>query len=163
MTLVLKEATRGRDEPLVWKIIRPTVETGAFFCADPEGGIDGGLAYFWPSTARVWIAEEAGEPLGCFYMRPNQPGNGGHVCNAGYCTTEAARGRGVARAMLSFSLDEARRQGFAAMQYNFVVSTNTRAIETWQRAGFEIVGRLPRAFHHPAQGFVDALVMFKEL
>lgn len=163
MSPSLREASRAEDAALVWRIIRPTVESGAFFCADPEGGMAGGLAYFWPEGARVWIAEEAGEALGCFYLRPNQPGNGSHVCNAGYCTTEAARGRGVARAMLAFSLEEARRQGFAAMQYNFVVSTNSRAIETWQRAGFEIVGRLPGAFRHPQAGPVDALVMFKQL
>ncbi len=163
MSLTLREAARGADDTLVWAIIRPTVESGAYFCADPEGGIAGGLAYFWPDTARVWIAEEAGEPLGCFYLRPNQPGNGSHVCNAGYCTTGAARGRGVARRMLDASLDEARRQGFAAMQYNFVVATNTRAIEIWQRAGFQTVGRLPGAFRHPDKGRVDALVMFKEL
>lgn len=163
MTLSLRQAARGTDDALVWKIIRPTVESGAYFCAEPEGGIEGGLAYFWPATARVWIAEEDGQPLGCFYLRPNQPGNGGHVCNAGYCTTEAARGRGVARFMLAASLQEARDHGYAAMQYNFVVSTNTRAIETWERAGFAVVGRLPRAFRHPSQGFVDALVMFKEL
>lgn len=164
MSLSFREAQRAEDAALVWQIIRPTVESGAYFCADPKGGEAGGLAYFWPEGARVWIAEDAeGAALGCFYLRPNQTGNGAHVCNAGYCTTEAARGRGVARAMLAFSLDEARRQGFAAMQYNFVVATNSRAIATWERAGFEIVGRLPGAFRHPEAGFVDALVMFKQL
>jgi ribosomal protein S18 acetylase RimI-like enzyme len=81
----------------------------------------------------------------------------------GYITAEAARGRGVARAMLRHSLETAREMGFRAMQYNFVVATNQRAIETWTSAGFVTVGRLPRAFRHPVEGYVDALVMWRDL
>lgn len=162
MTVNIRPATAD-DADTVWMILRPAVEAGDTFCADAEGGKAGALAYFWPPTAQVWIAEEAGEALGCYYLRPNQTGNGAHVCNAGYCTAPAARGRGVARAMLDHSLETARAQGFRAMQYNFVVETNVRAIETWSRAGFDVVGRLPGAFRHPDRGYVDALVMYKSL
>lgn len=162
MALQIREAGT-EDADTVWEILRPAVEAGDTFCADPAGGRAGALAYFWPETARVWIAEADGHPLGCYYLRPNQTGNGAHVCNAGYCTAPAARGRGVARAMLDHSLRTARGEGYRAMQYNFVVETNTRAIDTWRRAGFDIVGRLPGAFHHPEQGYVDALVMYKTL
>ncbi|MCF3594958.1 GNAT family N-acetyltransferase [Rhodobacteraceae bacterium LMO-12] len=161
--VVMREAMRGVDDAAVWAVLRPSVEAGDTFCADPEGGMAGGLAYFWPESARVWLAEVDGEILGCCYLRPNQTGNGAHVCNAGYCTLPEARGRGVARAMLAHSLDVARSEGYRAMQYNFVVETNHRAIETWERAGFAIVGRLPGAFLHPAEGYVDALVMYRDL
>lgn len=90
-------------------------------------------------------------------------GGGDHVCNCGYVTAQAAQGKGIARAMLAESLDRARAAGFRAMQYNFVIATNTRAIDIWQRAGFEVVGRLPGAYRHPAEGDVDALVMFRRL
>lgn len=163
MGLDIRQARRGTDDDIVWDILRPAVESGETFCADPAGGKPGGLAYFWPATAQARIVEADGLPLGCYSLRPNQTGNGAHVCNAAYCTTPAARGKGVARAMLAHSLDEAKRQGYRAMQYNFVVATNTRAIATWQRAGFDIVGRLPAAFRHPTEGYVDALVMFKSL
>jgi ribosomal protein S18 acetylase RimI-like enzyme len=151
------------DADTVWDILRPAVEAGDTFCADPTGGRDGALAYFWPATARVWIARQGAEALGCSYLRPNQTGNGAHVCNAGYCTRPAARGHGVARALLDHSLEVARAEGYRAMQFNFVVETNTRAIDTWVRAGFDIVGRLPGAFNHPERGYVDALVMYKAL
>ena len=163
MGLTIRPARRGVDDDRVWQILKPAVEAGDTFCADPEGGKSGGLAYFWPATAQVWIASEDGQDLGCMYLRPNQTGGGKHVCNAGYCTSPAARGKGVARQMLAFSLKEAQRQGYRAMQYNFVVATNSRAIETWQRAGFDIAGRLPGAFRHPTDGYVDALVMYKSL
>ncbi|MFW5655207.1 MAG: N-acetyltransferase family protein [Roseicyclus sp.] len=163
MPIAFREATRADDGDTVWRILRSAVESGETLCADPNGGRAGGLAYFWPESARVWIAEIDGVGLGCHYLRPNQTGNGAHVCNAGYCTAPEARGTGVARAMLAHSLDMARAAGFRAMQFNFVVATNTRAIDIWERAGFREVGRLPGAFRHPRQGFVDALVMWKDL
>ena len=49
------------------------------------------------------------------------------------------------------------------MQFNFVVSTNERAVRLWQSLGFEVVGRLPRVFQHPVHGDVDALVMYRAL
>ena len=163
MTLTIRPATRARDEDTVWQILQPAVEAGDTFCAPPEGGKPGGLAYFWPASADLWIAEADGTPLGCAYLRPNQTGNGAHVCNAGYCTTPAARGKGVARALLEHTLDEARARGYRAMQFNFVVATNIRAIAIWESHGFAIVGRLPGAFRHPQQGYVDALVMYRAL
>lgn len=163
MAIHIRQADRRRDADTVWHILKPAVEAGDTFCAEPAGGRAGGLAYFWPPTADVWIAEIDGAALGCHYLRPNQTGNGDHVCNAGYCTLPEARGRGIARAMLEHSLAEATARGYRAMQYNFVVATNTRAIDTWMRAGFREVGRLPGAFRHPSEGFVDALVMWKDL
>jgi ribosomal protein S18 acetylase RimI-like enzyme len=101
--------------------------------------------------------------LGTYYIRPNQSGGGRHVCNCGYVTASEAAGRGVARAMCAHSLEHARARGYRAMQFNFVVSTNTRAVALWQAMGFSIVGRLPGAFAHPALGDVDAFVMFQAL
>jgi ribosomal protein S18 acetylase RimI-like enzyme len=85
------------------------------------------------------------------------------VCNCGYITAPAASGRGIARAMCEHSLDQARSGGFRAMQFNFVVSTNARAVLLWQSLGFGIAGRLPEAFKHPTEGYVDALVMYRHL
>lgn len=65
--------------------------------------------------------------------------------------------------MCENSLRHARTRGFRAVQFNFVVSSNGRAIRLWQSLGFEIVGTLPFAFEHPKHGFVDAVVMFRAL
>ena len=121
------------------------------------------LAYWHRPDHEVFVAEDGGEIVGTYLLRENQAGGGSHVANCGYMTAPAAEGRGVARAMLEHSLDRARTRAFRAMQFNFVVSTNERAIKTWQAYGFEIVGRLPCAFNHPRQGFVDALVMYRPL
>mgnify|MGYP006282255587 FL=1 len=112
--------------------------------------------------ARVFLAE-TGRPAGTFRVKPNQSGGGAHVCNAGFATASEARGLGLATAMLDHALDVARAAWFHAIRFNFVVTTNAGSIRLWRRAGFATVGRLPYAFRHPTQGFVDALVMFKTL
>lgn len=151
------------DDDAIWAILQPAIEAGDSLTADPTGGRAGAFAYWRPPGAETFVAELDGRVVGTSYLRPNHRGGGAHVCNAGYCTAPQARGHGVARALLAHSLDTARARGYRAMQYNFVVATNARAIDTWQRAGFGIVGRLPGAFLHPRSGYVDALVMFKDL
>jgi ribosomal protein S18 acetylase RimI-like enzyme len=101
--------------------------------------------------------------VGTYFLRPNQLGGGAHVANCGYMTAAEATGRGVARRMCEHSMQRARDRGFRAMQFNFVVATNERAIRLWQDLGFETVGRLPLAFLHPRHGYTDALVMFRVL
>ena len=162
MTLTIRPATRS-DDDAVWAMLEPVFRAGDTYAIDPDIPRDDALAYWFGPERRVFLAVDAGTPLGTYYMVRNQKGGGSHVCKCGYVTAPAARGRGVARAMLAHSLDEARRAGFRAMQFNFVVATNTRAIATWERAGFDMVGRLPGAFLHPREGYVDALVMYKTL
>jgi GNAT superfamily N-acetyltransferase len=111
----------------------------------------------------TYLAEEGNRIVGTYILRANQPGAGGHVANAAYMVAPAAQGRGFGRAMGEHSLGEARRLGFRAMQFNFVVSTNESALHLWQQLGFKIVGTLPAAFRHPTKGYVDALVMFRSL
>ena len=114
-------------------------------------------------TATFVMQDEIGSLIGTYYIKPNQPGQGAHVCNCGYMVVERARGRGVASAMCEHSQREALRLGFRAMQYNLVASTNEVAVRLWRKHGFHIAGTLPRAFAHPRVGLVDAFVMFKTL
>ena len=104
-----------------------------------------------------------GRVLGTSHVGANRPGGGSHVANASFATHPDARGRGIARALVDHAKTWAAAQGFAAMQFNFVVSTNADAVHLWQKAGFAIVGRLPGAFRHPRLGPVDGLVMFQKL
>ena len=111
----------------------------------------------------TFVADEDGQVLGTYYLKTNQGGPGDHVCNCGYMVSSSARGRGIATAMCQHSQRIAKALGYKAMQFNFVASTNAGAVKLWTKLGFETVGRLPKAFRHPAQGYVDALVMYKWL
>ena len=147
----------------IWSIIRPIIRAGDTYALDPQMSEADALAYWLGPDKETFVAEDDGSILGTYYMRPNQAGGGAHVCNCGYMTSTAATGRGIARLMFKHSLDHARARGYRAMQFNFVVSTNERAVRLWESLGFTIVGRLPLAFRHPTRGYVDALVMFQPL
>jgi ribosomal protein S18 acetylase RimI-like enzyme len=151
------------DAPSIWRIIGPTIRAGETYALDREMTEADALAYWLGDDRETFVAEEDGEIIGTYYIRANQAGGGKHICNCGYMTSAAATGRGIARAMCRHSLNHAQQRGYRGMQFNFVVSTNTRAVALWESLGFEIVGRLPQAFHHPKLGYVDALVMFRPL
>ena len=151
------------DADSIWRVIGPTIRAGETYALDRDMSEADALAYWLGADRETFLAEDGGEVVGTYFLRANQTGGGRHVCNCGYITSAAATGRGVARAMCQHSLDHARQRGYRGMQFNFVVATNTRAVALWQSFGFEIVGRLPEAFHHPALGYVDALVMFRPL
>ncbi len=151
----------ARDFDALWSMLKPVFRAGDTYAIDPAISRDNAFAYW--TAHHAYVAELGGAPVGTFYIRPNQQGGGAHVCNCGYITARAAEGKGVARAMLAFSLKEAKRLGFEAMQYNFVLATNTRAIDTWARAGFTQIGRIPRAFRLPDGTCTDALILHRFL
>ncbi|WP_224816517.1 GNAT family N-acetyltransferase [Hasllibacter sp. MH4015] len=161
-TLVIRQAGAA-DASALSQLLLPVFRAGDTYTVDPDITAADAVAYWTAPGKTTFVAERGSQTLGTYYVRANQGGGGDHVCNCGYITASDARGQGIARAMLSHSLDQARAMGFRAMQYNFVVATNTRAVATWEKAGFDIVGRLPDAFHHPADGYVDALVMYRSL
>ncbi|WP_424971940.1 N-acetyltransferase family protein [Dinoroseobacter sp. S76] len=151
------------DWSAIWGMLRPVFRAGETYAIDPAISEADARAYWMASARQTFLVEADGEALGTYYLVANFAGNADHICNCGYVTAAAAQGRGVARAMLTHSLEAAKASGFRAMQYNCVVASNTRAVGLWQAHGFEIVGTLPEAFRHPAQGFVDAYVMMKRL
>jgi ribosomal protein S18 acetylase RimI-like enzyme len=153
----------SHDDEAIWEIIAPMIRAGETYPLARDLRRGDALAYWCSADHEVFLAEDAGRAVGTYYLRPNQKGGGSHVANCGYVTAPAAEGRGVGRTMCEHSLARARARGFQSMQFNFVVSTNERASRLWQSCGFEVVGRLPKAFHHPTLGDVDALVMFQTL
>lgn len=151
------------DSDSIWASLEPVIRAGETYTLPADMSREEVLAYWISPGHEVFVAEEGGNLLGTYFLRANQRGGGSHVANCGYVTAPWAQGRGVARALCAHSLDHARARGFRAMQFNFVISSNERAVRLWQSFGFEIVGRLPGAFHHPSLGFVDALVMYRVL
>lgn len=160
--MLIRAAGPG-DAAAIWAVIGPTIRAGETYALDPAMSEAEALAYWLGPDKESFVAERDGAVVGTYYLRANQAGGGRHVCNCGYMTAAAAAGQGVARAMALHSLDHARARGFRAMQFNFVVASNARAVGLWRSLGFATVGALPGAFAHPRLGFVDALVMFRPL
>jgi GNAT superfamily N-acetyltransferase len=168
MNVIIREAEAETDWLTgIWPILREVVHAGDTFVFAPD--IDESSArqqWMLPAPARVFVAVRGqdGAIVGSSFVRPNQPGLGGHVANAAFMVAPGAAGQGVGRALAEHALDWARAQGFSAMQFNFVVSTNTRAIVLWKNLGFSIVGTIPDAFQNQGLGRkVDAFVMHRFL
>lgn len=160
--MLIRPATE-HDAGDIWRILEPVIREGEYFAYRrdlTESELDG----LWHGPGReVFLAEIEGQVVGTYFIKPNQAGGGSHVANGGYATAPAARGKGVAREMCLHSLEIARQRGFRAMQFNFVVSSNDRAVRLWLSCGFTIVGTLPSAFERPNGSEVDVYVMHRTL
>jgi ribosomal protein S18 acetylase RimI-like enzyme len=152
-----------RDADSIWRILDPVLRAGETYALPRDWSRDEALAFWFLAGHEVFVAEDEGNVVGTYYLHANQRGGGAHVANCGYVTATDAAGRGVATAMCLHSLEHAAKRGFRAMQFNLVLSSNTRAVTLWQRLGFDIVGTIPAAFDHPRLGLVDAFVMYRKL
>jgi ribosomal protein S18 acetylase RimI-like enzyme len=170
LVVEIRSATHA-DRDVIWKIFHEVIAAGDTYPLDRDASRDEALAYWFQRGAHVYIAELDGlkpsssqgaeRVVGSYTLHPNQSGGGAHVANAAFIVSTAARGQGIGRAMGEHCMKEARRLGFRAMQFNFVVSTNGLAVKLWQDLGMKIVATLPGAFRHPEKGYVDVYVMFR--
>jgi RimJ/RimL family protein N-acetyltransferase len=162
--MILVRRFQDADWPDVWPLLQATFAAGDTYAYSPQS-TESEIHKVWVAlpTATYVALDAQGQLLGTYFIKPNQPGLGAHVCNCGYVVSAAAQGQGVASAMCAHSQIEALSLGFLAMQFNLVAATNERAVRLWQRLGFAVVGTLARAFRHQRLGLVDALVMFKTL
>ena len=151
------------DAPAIWRIFQAVVKPGDTYSFPSDTTEKDAVAYFLGPGITSFVAEDDGRVIGMYKLIPNRIGRGSHVSNASFMVDPAAQGRGTGRALGEHCLDEARRQGYEAMQFNFVVSTNTAGVALWKKLGFEIIGTLPKAFDHATLGKVDALVMHRFL
>jgi len=158
----IRAATKS-DHDAVWNIFQEIVAAGDTYAFDPKMSREEALAYWFRADTNTYIAEKDGRVVGTYILKPNQLGPGSHVANAAFMVASDAQGSGVGRRMAEHCLTQARRMGFRAMQFNFVISTNTPATHLWEQVGFKIVGTLPGAFHHPEKGYVDVYVMYRSL
>lgn len=153
----------GGDLDAIWSIFRAVVATGDTYVFAADTSRDEALAYFTGPGIMSFVAEEDGAVVGMYKLIPNHRDRGAHIANASFMVAPAYSGHGVGRQMALHCLREAKRAGFVAMQFNLVVSTNTRAVALWESLGFRIVGTQPKVFRHATLGDVDAYVMHRTL
>lgn len=160
--MTIRPATEA-DAQAIWRIFHAVVAPGDTYSFTDETTERDAVAYFLGAGITSFVAEEDGRVIGMYKLIPNRIGRGSHVSNASFMVDPAEQGKGAGRALGEHCLKEAKRQGYAAMQFNFVVSTNTAGVNLWRRLGFQIVGTLPKAFRHATLGDVDAYVMHRFL
>lgn len=161
-TLVIRRATVA-DFDGIWEIFhRVLAEEDTWYY--PAGTTRAEAAGLWQARKTMsYVAERDGEIVGAYFIRPLYTGLASHVANGGYVVHPDRQGQGIGRELGEHSLIEAKRAGFIAMQFNFVVASNAPAIALWTKLGFRILATLPRAFRHRQLGLVDAHVMHRFL
>ncbi|MEI7804939.1 MAG: N-acetyltransferase [Hyphomicrobiales bacterium] len=165
--VAIRPAT-AKDGDAIWRVLEPVIRAGETYPLPRDWSKTQALDYWRAPAHEVFVAQDGnqqdnGKILGTYYLRANNLGGGAHVANCGYMVAAEAQGRGVARAMCEHSLSHAKARGFRAIQFNFVIASNERAVKLWQSCGFEILACLPGVFAHPRLGDADALVMFRTL
>lgn len=151
------------DKPAIWQIIKAVIAGGDTYVFSPDASEDEMLAFWFTPDKHNYVAVDEGTVVATFWLRANNPGLGNHVGNAAYMVAPTAAGKGIGKQIALWSLDEARRLGFTAMQFNFVVKSNTVAVKLWQSVGFEIIGEIPDAFAHAENGLTNAYIMYRKL
>jgi ribosomal protein S18 acetylase RimI-like enzyme len=160
---MLIRPARDTDWDEMWTIFHAVVGTGTTYAFAPDTSYDDARAYFLGPDIASWVAEDDRAVVGMYKLVPNRRDLGSHVANASFMVDPRCRGRRIGESLGWHCLREAKRAGYLAMQFNFVVSTNTAAVALWRKLGFEIVGTLPRAYRHAQHGLVDAYVMYRFL
>jgi ribosomal protein S18 acetylase RimI-like enzyme len=160
--LEIRKATPA-DYEQVWHIIQEVISGGDTYVFHPDSSREKMLAYWFGQHVHAYVAMVDGIVAGTFIIKDNQPDLGAHIANAAYMTSKASSGQGVGKAMGVFSIDEAKQLGYKAMQFNIVVKSNERAVQLWQKLGFQIIGEIPEAFNHMQNGLTNAYIMYRTL
>jgi len=151
------------DQDDIWEIIQPVIAAGDTYVFSPDSPKDKMLGFWMAADKHTYVALSGTQVVGTFFIKDNQPDLGSHIANAGYMTSPAAFGKGIGTAMAKFSIEEARRLGYSAMQFNIVIKTNRSAVSLWKKLGFEIIGEIPDAFRHRQNGLTNAYIMYRKL
>ncbi len=151
------------DKEQIWEIIKFVISAGNSFTLSPNSAREEMLADWCSPEKHIYVAVSENKVVATFYIKANQPGLGSHVANGSYMVAPEARGKGIGRKIGAFSIAEAKRLGFRAMQFNFVVKSNEKAVRLWQSLGFEIIGEIPEAFRHIENGLTNAYIMYRKL
>ncbi len=158
----IRQATET-DKPAIWQVIKAVIAGGDTYVFSPDTTEEEMMAFWFTPDKHNYVAVEDGEVVATFWLRANNPGLGKHVGNAAYMVAPTAAGKGIGEQVALWSLDEARRLGFTAMQFNFVVKSNSVAVKLWQTLGFEVIGEIPNAFAHSKNGLTNAYIMYRKL
>jgi L-amino acid N-acyltransferase YncA len=162
---VLVRAATLDDWPAMWSFMEGIVRAGETFSWDRDTTESQARRMWFPERpGRTFVAVDAGGTvLGTANSVRNHGGGASHISSASFMVDPAHFGKGVGRALGEHVLEQARRDGFRAMQFNAVVETNTRAVALWKSLGFEVMATLPEGFHHPAHGYVGLHIMYRRL
>ncbi len=162
MPIVIRRAVLT-DQEQIWKIIQLVIAKGDTYAFDPGSSKEKMLAYWCGEDRYTYVAVDKKLVVGTFLIKNNQPDLGSHIANAAYMVSPEQAGRGIGKLMGEYSLAEAKKLGYRAMQFNLVIKSNKAAVQLWTKLGFDIIGEIPEAFNHAMYGLTNAYIFYKKL
>lgn len=159
----IRRADKQTDFDKVWGIFKKVISTGDTFVFDPNTPKESLHKHWFADYMNTFVAVDNDEILGTYIIKPNQIDLGDHIANCSYMVNPKYHGRGTGKKLCEHSIQFAKDNGFLGIQFNIVVSTNESAVKLWQKFGFEIIGKTPKAFRHKTLGLVDTYIMYKDL
>lgn len=159
---IIRLATKA-DHESIWLIIQSVIKSGDTYMFSPTASKEKMLEYWCGPDTYTYVALIDGVIKGTFVLRDNRPDLGSHIGNGSYMVDPTAHGLGIGRRMGEQSIVEAKRLGYHAIQFNYVVKSNQPAVNLWLSLGFEIVGEVPDAFNHSQLGYTNVYVMYRKL
>mmetsp|Transcript_3083 Transcript_3083/g.7025 ORF Transcript_3083/g.7025 Transcript_3083/m.7025 type:complete len:169 (-) Transcript_3083:82-588(-) len=151
------------DVDRIWEIFHEVIKTGDTYVFPPDMSREDALANWYGKKFHTYVAEVDGEIVGTYILKDNQMGLGSHIANGSFMVDPTKYNLGIGRKMGEHSIPEAKRLGYYAIQFNFVVASNKAAVKLWKDLGFKVLTTLPEVFQHQKLGLVDAHVMFAKL
>lgn len=151
------------DEPLLLDLIQPIIRKGGTYVFYTDSSREKMMSYWLNKDKQTYVVEWEGAVVGTLYLKANQPDLGDHICNAGFMVSLDHGGKGFGRSMGEFALAEAKKLGYQAMQFNFVIESNINAVKLWRNLGFQEIGKIPEAYRHPELGLIPALILYRKL
>lgn len=152
-----------KDIKALWGILEPMVRQGGTYVFSLDKTKESMMDYWMEVDKVTFVVEIEGVVVGTFYLKANQEGLGDHICNAGFVVSRDMEGHGLGRWMGEYAQEVAKSRGFLAMQFNFVIQSNQKAVRLWKSLGFSVIGEIPEAYRHPNLGLVPALIFYKKL
>lgn len=151
------------DHEAIWEIFSKVIQTGDTYVFSPDTPKADLQKHWFAPKMQTFVAEEQGQVLGTYILKPNHIDRGSHIANAAYMVHPQAQGKGIGTQLCEHSLLLAKEGGFIGMQFNLVVSTNQAAVAIWKKFGFQVIGTTPNGFRHQILGLVDTYIMYKSL
>ena len=160
--VTIREASDS-DHMIVLDLFRAIISEGETYIYTEDFSDEALNGIWFEAPNRAYVVEHEGTVIASFVIRPNKMGRGAHIANAAFIVQKNYQGKGIGRLMGEYAIDEAKRLGYRAMQFNIVVSTNIRSVSLWNRLGFRIIGTIPEGFDHKQLGLVDIYIMYRSL
>lgn len=147
----------------IWNIFQPILKKSGTYVYSPETTKNEAYSIWFDKTYDTYIAKVGDEVAGAYVIRPGHRDLGSHICNAAFIVADKFRGNGYGKTLGEHAINQAKKLGYKAMQFNYVVSSNHVAIDLWKKLGFAIVGTIPAAYNHPEKGYIDIHIMHRKI